>query len=133
MVYPRRLRICVAGLLKSGLARAGARKMSRGPARSGRTRRNVQVSISAKVSVKEKAEVRAECGRRGCSESELVVNAVFGRLQRSDLLLDNARAHLAAAHAVRAQASAGSVLDRHLVDELIAVTRTLIAELRGRT
>lgn len=107
--------------------------MSRGQARSGKNRKSLQVSISAKVSVKEKAEVRAECGRRGCTESELVVSAVFGRPPQPDHLLDNARAHLAAAHAVRAQASVGSGIDRHLVEELIAVTQTLIAELRGRT
>lgn len=86
-------------------------------------------TIAAKVSVEDKERLRHWCREIGCTESEYIARAVFGRAMTPEVGLENGRAHLAAAHAVMSAASDSAGLD-HVVEQLAAVTRDLLAELR---
>ena len=103
--------------------------MSRGKRKPGGPSRE-QFSISAAVSEAEKRRVTEEAENRGCSESELVLNGVFGQITPFHPLTPNARDHLAACHAVLSSKCAGENLRQSDIDELIRLARELLREVR---
>ncbi len=104
--------------------------MSEGSNKGRRIRKTSQLSISTKVSVEQKRRVRKFCTERGCTESELVLAAVFGRMPDPEPLHESVRAHLSAVHALRAVINSTSVVAISSMDELISATRELIIAVR---
>jgi hypothetical protein len=98
------------------------------------SRRDKQYSISAKVDADEKAQVTERAKARGMTVTQYVRDCAIKDLQNvDDPVVDGARQHLLACHALRDAARRSDHIDPAKIDTLIAAATALVRLAAKRT
>ena len=104
--------------------------MSRAKWKRGDEPNRSQFTIAAKVTQKQKKWMRDTASDRGCSEAELVYQAVFSAVPLVSPHLASAREHLTLCHVLKRAASIGEPIDPAKLDRLIELATKLVRQSR---